>query len=307
MPDRYQNKNVTSVADMLGEYLDIAMKRQDQFKNPQQRVDYQDEEGNWYRTTMRGREIRAGGKPTGGILIRPGEEKVNQYERLLSELGFAKKMNPNETKTSYLGTLAEGINSMQKGGLDLSPDMADNIIGNIQKTYAQPKEEFFNVEVTDPATGITTKRRVSGETLKKGVVTKSAKDTEKLQNANYQDEQKIKTLEADRGVEVGYEEPKKAIKKKGFLGIDRLAKATPPEEGYYWEMIDGEKFRISKEEYDSRRKTQTKADKYIPIFQARIKNRNKTMGVGEPTKSETTIEKEIPDVQQKYRDKYKVE
>lgn len=242
MPNQSQNRNISSVADMLTGYLNVALKRQDQFSAPLVRVT--GEEGG---VTLQ--------RAHAGTVIREPKKAVNQYDRLYSVLGFAEGSDPTDVEDTYIKTTREGIDDLRQAGATITPEMGDAIFSNITKTFGFDKPT-------------------------------KAVDKEKLQNANIADENKIDKIKTESGGEIGFEPAKEAVKKKGFLGIDRLAKDIPAEEGFYWEMIGGEKVPISKKDYDKRLIAKNKEKRHIPIFEQRIEERNKILGTPKPKSRE---------------------
>ena len=288
MPDKYKSQNITSVADMLGEYLNVALKRQDQFKAPLVRT--YDEEG--------GIKLE---RAHAGQVIREPEKKTNQYDRLYSVLGFAEGSDPTDVEDTYIKTQRTMIDDMRQRGAEITPEMGDTIYGNIAKTFGLDKptagagRTYLRPDPTDPTQQILTKVPVGGKIpfTKEQLQTKVDRRTTAIEKNNV----KIEKLQNEMA-EVSTEEDVRTFKQKAktFFSRESLIKKGVDEEvrGY---AIDGGK--ATKKEYTEQikiNKDNALEIKYLENKNANLLESAKTFGYEEPVIEPEAIEKPVEEV-----------
>lgn len=240
MPDKFRNQQISSVTDMLGQFFDAALKRQEQFKDTRPLVDVIDPETG--ETVLRRAEA--------GLVRKPGIAEVNWSKIVQGELNIASGMNPNQAEKEFLDLQAKVL----EGQPNITKDVAENMIKEIRRTSVFEKP-----------------------VVKKPVVEPFV---EKLQNLNFKDQAKITKLEEEIIPEVSIEPAVKAQKKKGLFGIDRFAKDIEAQPQRYFEIIIDtdtgveEKVFIDKPVYDKRLRNKAKKEKDIKLLNRRIKARN---------------------------------
>lgn len=267
---------------MLSEYLDVAMKRQDQFKSPLVRVQRAD--GSW------GLE-----RAYAGMAITQPEEEINQGNRLLGLIDYAETQDPTGEESTFLKTKRTGIQALIDSGIEITQEMGDIEYDNISGTFKFEKptkkvsSTYWRIDPDDPTKQILTKSFL-GETREVTEKKPPLKTrVEELQNLNYKNQTEINTLEAKP--KVGYEEPKEAQIEERKYWFD---KKIPAEEGEYWEMVGGEKLSISEAEYTKRSKAETVGEKRIAELRNNIKARNARIeNLGGTIKTQKEIPAEI--------------
>ncbi|KKN76979.1 hypothetical protein LCGC14_0364710 [marine sediment metagenome] len=154
MLDKFGNQQLTSVAGMFGEFIDVALKRQDTFKS--------EDEDLITVTDELGRKTRVLDEP--GLEVDPGKKKVDYSASLANWLDIAENSNPTPAEQQYIDVNRQLLGS----GINLDAETIEPIIGGLKKTidFEKPTEKELESPI-DKIDNIILEHREKIEDLKK--------------------------------------------------------------------------------------------------------------------------------------------
>lgn len=143
MPDKFRSKQMGGVADILGEYLDYSLKRQEQFKSPPDKtVQVRDEAGNVFWKTVSHRELKE------GVLARSAEKAPDYGKQFDDKYNLERGFLSDEQRAliDNLSTQARNDKDFSKEELKALGDILDREVAKNEPKKVTAK---FPIDLID--------------------------------------------------------------------------------------------------------------------------------------------------------------